>query len=173
MEQHAELAKSATQELIRADARFFRDFALSPDLAPIQPVAIFPLLPFLSMFVSESATYMTEEGLISVEDLRPHSAFLEASRQRAKLLDDKYRSVDAVMRDDRALTATTSRWFDEEHRGVLGPIKRLLQCDLGIYYIDGELLSTTDVAFLNIGLTKQAIATSTLSLRSLGRSPMT
>ena len=111
---------------------------------------------------------MAEEGLLSVEALRPHEVLLQASRQRVKLLDDKHRSIDGIMHDARSLTTTTNRWYYEDHQGMLGPIKRLLQRDLGIAYIDGELLSTTDVAYLNMGLTEQTMANSGLSLRNLG-----
>ncbi len=54
------------------------------------------------------------------------------------------------------------------HRGALGPIKQLIQPDLGVYFVRDEVVCTTHVAFLNLGLTEQALAASSLSLANLG-----
>ncbi len=47
-------------------------------------------------------------------------------------------------------------------------MKRLLQPDLGLLFFEDEIVCTTHVAFLNLGLTKKGLSGSSLSLDNLG-----
>jgi hypothetical protein len=93
---------------------------------------------------------------------------LRASRLRLKLLDDNRKSFDEVLDNASELAAVNSGWMMEDHRGRFGPLKRMLQPDLGIYFAQDEVFCTTNVAFLNLGLSKEARAASSLSLTNLG-----
>lgn len=85
-----------------------------------------------------------------------------------KLLDDDWKSFDEVLQNASELAELSSGWMMEGHRGLLGPLKRWIQPDLGIYFAHGEVFCTTHVAFLNLGFTKEALAASSLSLDNLG-----
>jgi hypothetical protein len=168
MSSQANLAERAELSLIAADAMFLRDFVLGPRYERIRDVAILALMPFISAFTFESAEYIKRKDPAMVRALEPHSDLLRASRLRLKLLDDNRKSFDEVLDNASELAAVSSGWMMEDHRGLLGPLKRLIQPDLGIYFAQDEVFCTTHVAFLNLGLSKEALAASSLSLANLG-----
>jgi hypothetical protein len=168
MNRRAELADRASLSLITADLAFFREVALSPRLEPIRSMALLALMPFLSAFVSESAAHLKRNDLEIDQDLRSHQELLRTSRLRIKLLDDSRRSFDERLKHASDLAAISSGWFTNMHQGVLRPLKTLTQPDLGIYFLEGEVFCTTHVAFLNVGLTQEALSASSLSLDTLG-----
>ena len=166
MSAQADLAERAALSLIAADARLFRDLALEPRFESVRPIAALALMPFLSAFVYESARYIRRAN--AAVGTPPHEDMLLTSRMRVKLTEDKYRTSAEVLENAEGLSAINSGWFLEGHRGLLGPLKRLLQPDLGLLFMDGEVVCTTHVAFLNLGLTKEALSDSSLSLNNLG-----
>jgi len=168
MSSQANLAERAELSLIAADAMFLRDFVLGPRYERIRDVAILALMPFISAFTFESAEYIKRKDPAMVLALEPHRDLLRASRLRLKLLDDNRKSFDEVLDNASELAAVSSGWMMEDHRGLLGPLKRLIQPDLGIYFAQDEVFCTTHVAFLNLGLSKEALAASSLSLANLG-----
>ncbi len=167
MSTHADLAERVALSLIAADAKLFRDLALDLRFEPIRPIAVLALLPFLSAFVYESAKYIRRTGAATVR-MPPHEEMLLASRMRFKLTEDKYRSSAEVLENAEELSAVNSGGFLEGHRGLLGPLKRLIQPDLGLLFLEDEVVCTTHVAFLNLGITKQDLSDSSLSLDTLG-----
>jgi hypothetical protein len=167
MSLQGDLAKRAELSLIAADTEFFRDFALGPRLEPIREIAALALMPFLSVFVFESARYIKQEDPAAVRELQPHEELLRTSRLRLKLLDDNRKSFAEVLETITELAAINSGWF-MDHRGILGPLKRRLQTDLGVYFMQGEVICTTHVAFINLGLTKKNLSASSLSMDTLG-----
>jgi hypothetical protein len=168
MREQADLAERAELALIAADARFVRDFVLGPRFEQIRGVAILALMPFISAFTYESSEYIKRKDPAMVRTLEPHRDLLRASRLRLKLLDDSRKSFDEVLDNASELAAVSSGWMTEDHRGLLGPLKRLIQPDLGIYFAQEEVFCTTHVAFLNLRLSKEALAASSLSLANLG-----
>ena len=167
MSAHSDLAERVVLSLIAADAKQFHDLALDPRFEPIRPIAALALMPFLSAFVYESARYIQRTGAAAVRTPH-HEEMLLASRMRLKLTEDKYRSSAEVLENAEELAAVNSGWLLEGHRGLLGPLKRLIQPDLGLLFLEGELVCTTHLAFLNLGLTKEALSGSSLSLDNLG-----
>lgn len=168
MSTQANLADRATSSLIAADAEFFRDFFLDPRFESVRDVGILALMPFLSAFVYESAEHIRRNDPGAVRVLEPHRDLLRTSRLRLKHLDDNRRSFDEVLDNASDLAAVNSGWMMEDHRGLLGPLKRLIQPDLGVYFAQNEVFCTTHVAFLNMGLSREALAASSLSLTNLG-----
>lgn len=160
-----DLARETALELITADTRFFLRLALDPSLEPVRPVAALALMPFLSAFVYESARYIQDPSVTYL--LASHQSLLSTSRLRMKLLEDRYRSSAEVLANTTELAALVSRWFLES-RGRLRWIKRRFQSDLGLFFINGEIICTTHVGFVNLGLTKEDLAQGDLSLDTLG-----
>jgi hypothetical protein len=163
----ADLAERAALSLIAADTKLFRDLALDLRFESVRPMAALALMPFLSTFVYESARYIQRTDAAAV-GTPPHEDMLLASRMRVKLTEDKYRSSAEVLEKAEELSAVNSGWFLEGHRGLLGPLKRLIQPDLSLLFMEGEVVCTTHVAFLNLGLTREALSGSSLSLDNLG-----
>jgi hypothetical protein len=164
----AELADRAALSLIAADLGFFSNLTFNPRLEPIRSVAFLALMPFLSAFVSESAAYVKQSDLDVDRELRSHEELLRTSRLRLKLLDDSRRSFDEILKNVVDLAAVSSGWFTDMHDGVLALLKTLIQPDLGVYFLEDDVFCTTHVAFLNVGLTEEALSASSLSLDTLG-----
>jgi len=153
---HSDLAERVVLSLIAADAKQFHDLALDPRFEPIRPIAALALMPFLSAFVYESARYIGRTD--AAVGKPPHEDMLLASRMRVKLTEDKYRSSAEDLEKAEELSAVNSGWFLEGHRGLLGPLKRSIQPDLGLLFMEGEVVCTTHVAFLNQGLPGEALS---------------
>jgi hypothetical protein len=124
------------------------------------------LMPHVSAFAWDSAQYIRRQIPSAGSLLDPHESLLRHSRLRVKLLDDNRQTFSEILQQMEHLASLNSRWFMNLHKGVLGPIKRLLQTDLGIYFLNGQVVCTTHVAFLNMGLSEEMIAE--LSLETLG-----
>jgi hypothetical protein len=168
MNQPPQLSEQAALSLIAADLQFYRTLFLSPRLEAMRSIASLALLPFLSAFVYESAEYLKRTTPDVDLLLQPHRELLRASRLRLKLLDDNRRSFDDALQHAADLAAVNSGWFRTMHGGKLGPIRNLIQPDLGVYFVGDDVVCTTHVAFLNLGLSKSALAASTLSLETIG-----
>jgi hypothetical protein len=162
------LSNRASQALIAADARLFRDLAMNSRLEPIRSSAFLALLPFLSAFAYESANYISRTDLGATRMLQPHEERLFASRMSLKLTEDKYKSSARVLENVEELIAINSGWF-LDHGGILGPVKRLLQPDVGICFMKDEAVYTTHIAFLGLGLSKDDLARLYISRETLDR----
>lgn len=161
------LYKQASLALIDADADLFFTLLFSPRLEPIRPTAVAVLMPFVSAFLYEAIRHTKQENPEALRELRSHQEFLRASRMRMKLLDGDPRTLDELLADGDELAAAVKRLFMKDHRGVLGPLKRLLQDDLGVHFVRGEVVGTLHVALLNAGLPNETL--STLSWEDIGR----
>lgn len=168
MSNQVDLAERTALSLIAADAEFLRDFSLDPRLEQIRAVSILALMPFISAFTFESSEYIRRKDPKVVRALDPHRELLRSSRLRLKLLDDNQKSFDEVLESASELATVNSGWMMGDHRGLLGPLKRLIQPDLGVFFAQGEVFCTTHIALLNLGLSKESLAASSLSLENLG-----
>lgn len=164
----SDLAERTALSLITSDLLLFRDLALRRRQETIDHIAWLALMPWLSMFVFESAMYFERRSSVSFLELKPHENLLRSSRLRLKLLDDDHRSFAELLESASNLAAINTSWFLQSHHGLLGRMKRLLQPDLGVYFVQNEVICTTHVAFLNLGLTEEDLTASSLSMESLG-----
>ncbi len=160
------LSKQASLDLIAADTKFFRDFALDPYPDKFRFVAALALMPFLSALMYESDKYFQKTDPSAVR--APQEDRLFWSRMRVKLTEDKYKTSAQVLEDAEELIAINSSWFLEDDRKILGWITKPLRTDIGVCRVRGEAVYTTHVAFLNLGPTKEEISRSSLSMGTLG-----
>ena len=105
-----------------------------------------------AMFVIESHKCITTlfpelQNVISVS----HADLLRTPRHRAKLLDDRTRTVDEVSKEFVRIAEEQRRFFLEPHKGFLGPLKRALQPDLGLTTYDGHIIATTHSTIFSFG----------------------
>ena len=153
--------------LIAADTKFFRDFVLDPYPEDFRTSAILALMPYLSAFAHESANYIERTDPAVARVLQPNKDMLFWSRTRLKLTEDKYKTPTEVLENVEELIGINSGWFLEDHRGIRRPL-RLIQPDVGLTFMNNEMIYTTHVAFLNLGLTKEALSDWSLTLDNLG-----
>jgi hypothetical protein len=88
---------------------------------------------------------------------------------RVKLIEDKYRSSAEVLDKANELVEINSSWFLKSNNRISAALKKLLQKDLGVYFMQDEIVTTTHITFLNLGLTKEALAASSLTFDNLDR----
>lgn len=161
------LSNRASLSLIAADTKFFRDFALDPHSDSFRSVAGLTLMPFLSAFAYESVKYFERTNPTAGRILQANQDMLLWSRMRTKLTEDKYKTSAAVVQNVEELIAINSGWFLEGHRGIRRPL-RLIQPDVGLTFMNNEMIYTTHVAFLNLGLTKESLSDSSLNMDNIG-----
>jgi hypothetical protein len=122
-------------------------------------------MPFVSAFLYESIRYTRQVKPETLPEVRSHQELLRASRMRMKLLDGDPRTLDELLTDADELVTIVKDLFMRDHRGILGPLKRLLQKDVGVHFIQNEVVGTLHVALLNTGLPTSTLYT--LSLDAL------
>jgi hypothetical protein len=109
-------------------------------------------IPSTSMFVVESYQSLVSmfpkfQSVLS----KQHADLLRESRHRAKLLDDSKKSIDEVVSEIAEIARQHRKRFFEPHTGILGPVKRLIQPDLGLYIYEGHVFSTTHAIDFGFG----------------------
>lgn len=154
------LGQRIENQLMLADARFFRDLAFWDDPHDAKPVLFLTLMPLVSAFVADSAASVERHSPRLTAALAPHAELLRLSRLRWKLLDDSKLGFDKNLARMQRLATLNSAWFINPHpRTFLDRFKNAVAPDLGVYFLDDTVFLTTHAAFLNLGLDeKQASA---------------
>ena len=165
--QEADLGHQAALSLIEADLTFFRDLALGYRSSAVSSIGSLALMPFLSAFVYESAMYLKDHDSTIDDLLKPHEDLLRTSRLRHKLLDDSKKSFSEILGHAEELVNINRSWFDTIHHGPFGWLRRMRQTDLGVFFVDAEIVCTTHVAFLNLGISKEKLLGSSMSFETI------
>ena len=120
-------------------ARLIRALVVRPDAALLAP----SLLPFTSLFVAESHDRLREslpgfrvEPVGVMELIRP-------ARHRTKLLLSRKDHLTEMVAKYGSIAAQERKYFSTLHSGILAPLKRLVQPDLGLCTVAGHIFSTT------------------------------
>lgn len=162
--------------LLLEDLLFYRDLANVANGEGMS-IMMFGLFPYISLFTNESYKYLSER----IPDFaqvakREHDEIIRSSRTMVKLFDEHLRDMEAIFYSIDWMNRFHNEWFMSDHQGLLAWLKKAIQPDLGLYYYDANLISTTHLAFFNVGLNDKTInalgpnlktALSTIS-RSLG-----
>lgn len=141
-------AKDVELQLIAKDAIFFRSLGERLINDENGGSLIFSLVPYLSLFTWESAKYVTASYLNGSQPLkREFGEQIRSSRHRIKLFekpDELIALVSWARRYHREL-------FIEKHTGILAPLVRAVQPDLGIYTYDRDYYGSSLLALVNLG----------------------
>jgi len=139
-------------EAIACDTVSFMSMFLSMLDHPHVALLSLGLLPLSSMYVVESHRALKELDPVVAGRLDEALATrLRPSRHRAKLLDDSRRSIEEVAGDMFEVAQRQTRLFMEPHVGVLGPLRRAIQPDLGLSTYNGHVFSTTHATAFSFG----------------------
>jgi hypothetical protein len=139
-------------EAIAADVASFASMFANLQSHPEAALLFLGLIPQASMFAVESCRFintLSPEIKKVLSSLRMDN--LQQPRHRAKLLDDHYKSVEEVSDDLVNISEQQRKLFIEPHKGFLGPLKRIIQPDLGISTYAGHIFSTTHATAFNFG----------------------
>lgn len=128
------------------------------------PEAALGQLPVFAWFARESYRKLTSQlGATAVRELGPvlFASYKDAVvkvRARLKLFDDTQGGLDGLLDTFDLARDHTHAWFNKDHNGPLGWLKRRLQPDLGIYWVGSRPALTTHTAVLMMGLTRERLA---------------
>ena len=140
--------KDAELQLLAKDAIFFR--SLGERLKDDENIGslIFSFVPYLSLFTWESASYLDANFQNKNQLLNKNfGEQIRSSRHRIKLFenpDELLKLISWARKYHREL-------FIESHTGILAPLKRAIQPDLGIYTYDKEFYGSSLLALVNLG----------------------
>ncbi len=162
------LAEQVEKTLITADMRLWLALNTNPHFRRIQGVAALALMPFFSAFLLDSYRYLGRKSPELAKAVRLDEDLLKHSRLRIKPLEINGKRFEEILEDTNQLARINSGWFKDSHPRVLRFVYKFIQKDLGIFFMDGEVISTTHLAFFNLGVTEEMLSDRSLSLSNLG-----
>lgn len=112
------------------------------------------LAPYISFYVVEACDWLRRlagRG-VRIPQIEVIDEELRRVRSRIKILDSDRADIDRTLLVLSAIEEGSVAFFARPHRGVLGPLKRWLQKDLGVYFCGQDLVCTTHVGLVNSGL---------------------
>lgn len=149
--------------MIAADCQELVNLVLSMNHFGMSPEAALGQPPVFAWFANESYQQLTcHLGATAVREFGPElfAEYRDAVikvRARMKLFDDTRGGLDGLLDAFELAREHTHSWFNKDHHGVLGRLKRRLQPDLGIYWIGARPAVTTHTAVLTMGLTQERL----------------
>ncbi len=162
------ITEQVEQTLIAADMRLFINMLADPRLRPIHGPLAMAMMPFFSAFVLDSYKYVARKFPEIAKAIAPNREVLAESRLRLKPLEIHGKRFEEILEETDLLARISSGLFAESHPRFLKPVYRLLQKDLGVFFMDGEVVCTTHLALMNMGVTEETLAKHSLSLDNLG-----
>ncbi len=149
-----DLTRRLAMSLIRADARLWRDYARWEPEGDLKSIAGLALMPYLCAFVVDSARYLQAEPVFgeAAQLLRPYEHLLSLSRLRAKLFDDSRLGFEGSMEVADKSSAAYSDWFFRSRVAWVRRARQRCVWDLAVFTLERQLLTTSHVAFLNLGM---------------------
>ena len=110
------------------------------------------LIANASMFVYESHRCFTTLFPDTRDSFSSsHADLLHASRHRAKLLDNTEKTIEEVTAELITIAKRQRDNFLEPHRGILGPLKKAFQPDMGLSIYDSHIFTTTHSTIFEFG----------------------
>ncbi|OGO38198.1 MAG: hypothetical protein A2W35_08770 [Chloroflexi bacterium RBG_16_57_11] len=155
-------------DAIKSDTEFYFDLVLPLIAHRSSGILIFGLVPYLSLFTVETYKYFQEVMPSYAKILFvKHRTVIEASRLRVKLFDDTEKGINGVFELLNWILEFNNEWHINQYKGILAPLKRMLQCDLGIYTYDDHVIGSTHTGLLNLGLKKGDLPTSSKEISAV------
>jgi hypothetical protein len=101
-------------------------------------------IPYVSLFMIESYAYLAKVRPDYAQSIKfQYEADIHNARHKVKLfeVDDLIAMLEWAVKHQKA-------HFNEGHKGILAPLKRLWQADMGLYFYEEHLISTTTNVFI-------------------------
>lgn len=139
-------------DLIRDDMFFYAETTNYLMSQNSSGVLFLEWMPYLSLFVVETYKYFSKRvstfsQAVSIQNINS----IRLSRTMVKLFDEDLRTIVEIENAIQRMTEYHRQWFEEEHKGALAWLKKIIQPDLGIYYYNNRIICTTHVASFNLG----------------------
>jgi hypothetical protein len=92
------------------------------------------------------------------------NAIITAARMRVKFFDDTHKGVEGTLNLLEWVSEFHEEWHINQHRGILSPIKRYLQDDIGVFFYGGHIIGSTHTGVLNLGYSQGDLPTTSESI---------
>lgn len=114
---------------------------------------LFPgLAPYFSLFVVEAHNYLNRNLPNYNNSLSNQiNAIITAARMRVKYFDDTLKGVSGTFNLLEWVSDFHEEWYIKRHKGVLSPIQRYLQDDIGVFFYELHIIGSTHTGILNLG----------------------
>ena len=147
-------------EAIYHDVSVFLPYVLSLKNHPGSSLLLQGTLPFNSLFIIESANAIDklfpgflnieiDEGVSIKELVQP----LYPLRQKAKMFDNANQPFSGILSELSDHINKHRSYFFDSGSGILSPVKRMLQADLGLFYYGSNIFANTHELSFNYGET--------------------
>ncbi len=154
------IARAIEFDSIKTDTGFYLNLILQLNIQKSAGILIFGLIPYMSLFTVETYKYLQSALPACAASLsKAHESIIRSSRMRTKLFDDKVKRVDGMFELLAWIIEFHNQWHINAHKGLLAPLKRALQDDLGIFVYDGHIIGSTHTGLLNLGVEKGNLPT--------------
>lgn len=154
-------------DCIQQDAKFFVELVLS--LISQKSAGIFmpSLMSYNSLFAIESYKYFqrtfSSSALTLSSSVEP---IIREARLRTKFFEERKRKVEGVFELLDWVNEYHTEWHVNRHKGLLAPLKRVLQDDFGIFFYDGHIIGSTHTGFLGFGYSKNDLPNDSQNISS-------
>ena len=157
--------------MIKTDLGFYFNLMTEISKYKSASILIFGIVPYLSLFKVETSKYLWDNFPSYAHTLAKNKKYdevVQSSRMRIKFFDDTVKRVDGTFE----LLDWIKRFHEShinQHKGLLGLLKRALQDDLGIFFYNGHVIGSTHTGLFNLGFEeKQFPITSKENFKVLG-----
>lgn len=149
-------SRSIEFDSIRVDAHFYQNLLIQLNSHKSSRVLIFSLIPYLSLFVVETYNFLKNTlPLYSTNLSMSHKKMIIASRMKTKFFDDSTKRIDGMFELLSWITQFHNKLYIGQHKGILAPLKRVFQADLGIFFYENHIVGSTHTGLINLGLEKE------------------
>lgn len=146
------IRKSIELDLVKRDACLYLEIMVKLSKQKMDSVLMFGLVPYFSLFIVEADSYLSK-NLPDYKDSLTNEirAIITAARMRVKFFDDTHKGVSGTFDILDWISRFHEEWHINRHKGLLSPIQRHLQDDLGIFFYGPHIIGSTHTAVLNLG----------------------
>lgn len=137
---------------ISADTSFF--FYLLKEIIDIDhsSTIIFNLMPYFSLFCVESLKWIDKKFPASGDALiLAHKEIISSSRNRIKMFDDRSEDIVRKIQFTEFIVKSLHKISNYSNVGLIGLLKRLFQCDMGLFLYENVVISSTFTNIFNLG----------------------
>ncbi|NTU83791.1 MAG: hypothetical protein HGA45_31200, partial [Chloroflexales bacterium] len=99
------------------------------------PILFPSMAPYLSLFIVEAHNYLsrTVPGYTNALNSQIFS-IITAARMRVKFFDDSQKDIAGTFNLLEWVSEFHEEWHIKQHKGILAPIQRALQEDMGVFF---------------------------------------
>lgn len=153
MSSHQSISRQKYElDLIKRDVCLYLEIMSKLSKQKGAPILFPGLAPYLSLFVVEVHNYL-DRNLPNYNNSLSNqiNAIITAARMRVKFFDDTHKGVSGTFNLLEWVADFHEEWHIKRHNGILSPVQRYLQDDIGVFFYESHIIGSTHTGVLNLG----------------------